>query len=168
MKSRNLLLYSLFILGSLAASCSVQEKEKQTAQDAPESDLVYESATATDTVMVTDLMVERHFVRMPDTPQGYRVQAMFEVMMAKDDEQLLPFVQEHYAPDFIDQAPQNDHSAILKTLRKKIANAEIESVENLENAYRISLFSSTDNQEYILDVYFEPSAPYKISGVRML
>lgn len=170
METKNLLLYSLMMCSGLAA-CSVQEKDKQAAQSEfeMESDLVYETATATDTVMVAELMVERHFVRMPDTPQGYRVQALLDVMMEEDDdEQLLPFVYEHYAADFIDQAPQNDHRAVLRRLREKIGNAEVEAIENIDNAYRISLVSPSDNQEYSLDVYFEPEAPYKISGVRML
>lgn len=167
MKTRNLLIYSLMLGGSLAA-CSVQEKDKQLAQDEYEAEVVYESATATDTTMVTELMVERRFVRMPDTPQGYRVQALLDVMLAEDEEELLSFVEEHYAPDFIDQAPQNDHKAILRSLKSKISNAEVEDIEDIDNAYRISLVNFAENQEYILDVYFEPGAPYKISGVRML
>lgn len=166
MKTRNLLIYSLLI-GGLGA-CSVQEKDKQSTEPDFESDVVYETATASDTVLVTEAMVERHFVRMPDTPQGYRVQALLDVVMAEDDAQILPFVYEHYAPDFIDQVPQNEHKTLLSRLQEQIKQAEVESIEDLENAYRVGLVSPLTNQAYMIDVYFEPAAPYKISGVRVL
>lgn len=168
MKTKYLLIYSIFI-GSLAA-CSVQEKDKKdTGLDGFEMEPVeLEAATTSDTVLVTETMVERHFVRMPDTPQGYRAQALLEVVMAEDDTQILPFVHEHYAPDFIDQVSQMDHKALLRSLQQQIKDAEIESVEDLENTYRIGLMSNINNQEYVIDVHFEPEAPYKISGVRVL
>ncbi len=169
MKIKRLLIYSLAI-GAFSA-CSVQDKDQKAAtgggSELP-TDLVYESATATDTVMVKDLMVEKHFVRMPDTPQGYRAQALLDLVMAADDEQILPFVQEHYAPDFIEQVPQNDHKALIRSLQQQIKEAEITDIEDLDDAYRIEFSSSSTNLGYTLDVYFEPEAPYRISGVRVL
>lgn len=171
MKMKYLLLYSFVVL--LSGACSVQEKDKNaTAGDDADltSDLVYETAmaTAVDTVMVKDLMVEKHFVRLPDTPKGYRAQALLEVVMAADDAQILPFVQEHYAPDFIQQVPQNDHKALLKHLQQQTKEGEVTSFEDLEDAYRIGISSSHTKLGYTLDVYFEPEAPYRISGVRVL
>lgn len=171
MKTKHLLLYSFIVL--LLGACSVQEKDKNaTADDDGDltTDLVYETAmaTAVDTVMVKDLMVEKHFVRLPDTPKGYRAQALLEVVLAADDEQILPFVQEHYAPDFIEQVPQNDHKALLKQLQQQTKEGEVTSFEDLEDAYRIGISSSHTKLGYTLDVYFEPEAPYRISGVRVL
>jgi hypothetical protein len=168
MKIKTLLIYSL-IIGSLAA-CSVQDKDQQNqSTDNFEMEPVqYEAATTSDTVMVTEQMVERHFVRMPDTPQGYRAQALLEVVTAENEEQILPFVYEHYDPDFIDQVPQSDHQALLLHLQKQIQGADVESFEDLNNAYRIGVMSNLTNQEYLIDIYFEPEAPYKISGIRVL
>ncbi|AHM62394.1 hypothetical protein D770_20725 [Flammeovirgaceae bacterium 311] len=168
MKIKSLLIYSL-VIGSFAA-CSVQEndKKKNDLDDFEMETVQYEAATTSDTVMETEQMVERHFVRMPDTPQGYRAQALLEVVMAEDEEQILPFVFEHYDPDFIDQVPQSDHQRLLRHLQGQIQAAEVDSFENLDNTYRIGIISSLNNQEYLIDIYFEPEAPYKISGIRVL
>ena len=169
MKTKNLLIYSLFI-GTISA-CSVQgndqKQQSHQAADLGLAELTYENATAYDTVLTTEPMVDRRFVRMPDTPQGYRVQALLEVIMARDEEQILPFVYEHYDPDFIDQVPQNKHKELLQQLQQLEA-AGVEKLEKLDNAYRIGVETTEGSLGYTLDVYFEPEAPYKISGVRIL
>lgn len=168
MKIKILLIYALFV-GSITA-CSVQDKDQQKQQTGSlgMEALIYEHATATDTVLRTDPMVERRFVRLPDTPQGYRAQALLDVILQQDEEQILPFVYEHYDPDFIAQVPQSDHKQLLRQLQQQAREAQIESFEKLDGAYRIGISNATSAGGYLLDVYFAPDAPHKISGVRVL
>ena len=167
MKTKQLLIYSL-IFGGLAA-CSVQEKDQKAQQHEDDALLAvsYDNMEASDTLLITEPMVDRRFVRMPDTPQGYRAQALLEVIMNNDEELILPFVFEHYDPDFIEQVPQSEHKRLLYQLQQ-LEGAGIESFEKLDGAYRIGVGASENRTAYTIDVYFEPEAPYKISGVRIL
>lgn len=171
MKTKQLLLGGLLIAAISTSCSSVQDKDKQAAEAADMEgmpELVYEAATASDTLLLTENMVETHFVRLPDTPQGYRAQALLDILSAKEEEQILPFVYEHYAPDFIDQVPQAEHKELLQLLQQQIESAEVASVEELEHVYRIGLLNAAGNKEFVLDIAFQPEAPYKISGVRVL
>lgn len=158
----------MFLVTMLAA-CSIQEKEpqKHVAYTAGGESVVYVQTANTDTVLYKDQMVERRFVRLPDSPQGARAKALFELISSSEQTAILPFVYEHYDADFIAQVPQKEHKQLLLYLQQQLANAQITSFEPLEGAFRLGL-SSDEEDLVLLDVYFAPLAPYKISGVRLL
>lgn len=171
MKTKIPLLYSLLIAG--LAACSVQEKETPPEKLRPDFgdedlELVHMLEDGEGDSLEVELMHENYFTSMPDTPQGYRIQAMLDALKSEDDEQLLPFVQEHYDPDFLVQVPENDHKDLLRQLREQLKQAEIETVSSLTDEYRIELLKAGSNEKRVLDIYFQPTAPYKISGVRIL
>ncbi|WP_040395975.1 hypothetical protein [Cesiribacter andamanensis] len=167
-----ILVYGLAML--TLASCSVQGGDPPALEADEELELVRmvddsgAEPPGMEPMVNTALEDERPLLRLPDTPQGYRAQAMLDALMADDDEQLQPFLEEHYDPDFLVQVPQNDHKALLRQLQQHIRHSQIGSVSSLQHEYRIELLDSDAEQNKVLDIYFQPAAPYKIAGVRLL
>lgn len=166
MKIRITLLYCFLIAG--LSACSVQGSEPQAFGD-EELVLVPMVDDAAGSALEVELMNETsNFSRIPDTPQGYRLQAMLDALLSEDDEQLSPFVIEHYDEDFLVQVPENDHKELLRKIRKQLKQTEIEGVSSQTHEYRLELHNTENSEKWVLDVFFQPTAPYKISGVRML
>jgi hypothetical protein len=166
-----------FLLASLGA-CSVQGNEQPAFED-EELELVHMVDEELELVRMVDEevgaplevvhMVETAGVSpIPDTPQGYRILAMLDALQSEDDAQLSPFVAEHYDDDFLVQVPESDHRELLRKIREQLKQTEIESVSSQLGEYRLELLDTQSSKKWVLDIHFQPTAPYKISGIRML
>jgi hypothetical protein len=166
-----------FLFAGLAA-CSVQGSEPPAIGD-EELELVHMVDEELELVRMVDdevgaplevvHMVETAGVSpIPDTPQGYRILAMLDALQSEDDAQLSPFVAEHYDDDFLVQVPESDHRELLRKIREQLKQTEIESVSSQLGEYRLELLDTQSSKKWVLDIHFQPTAPYKISGIRML
>ena len=106
-------------------------------------------------------------VRLPETDQGYRSQALLVTLKGNSESEYLQFVTDNYAKHLLTDEQLGGLVQQVVQLRTLLADTYLNSLQASAEVYRLEMVREGTGQSYLLSIYFEEADRHKIKSIRI-